>query len=244
VRDAIEAAATQRVKIHSPRTKSGYKSNLRAGKPGEHLIVLSELDATSETVSAAVDLALSSPCADGVTRSVILVVTSANLDWWPMALALDGERVSIVELRRHTPRSLWAWAVDVPGAFQDERSRSELLEVTGGWPYLVDRAGAWAGELAERGGVREEILSRLRDLLATPEGAAELVEAVGLRSCEDALRLYEMILALGGEPEVREDIVELADGDFDQRLRHCAHLEFSWSVATVVCALSPSLETR
>lgn len=213
VRQAIDASVTPRVKIYTPHNKSGYKSNLRAGKPGEHIVVLSELNAVSETIGASVDTALAASCADGVTRSVILVVTSANLDWWPLALSLDDERVAVVELRRHNGRSLWAWAVDVPSAFQDERSRVELLDVTGGWPYLVDRAGAWASELAAQGGAREEILSRLRSQLATLEGAAELIEAVGLQSDEEAVRLYEMILALGGAPETREDIAELTDGD-------------------------------
>jgi len=216
VRQAIDAAATPRVKILVPRNKSSYKANLRAGNSGEHIVVLTMLEASNESIGASVDLALSTPPVDGVTRSVILVVNSANLDWWPLAFSVDSEHVAVVELRRHTARSMWAWAVDVPGAFQDERSRAELLEATGGWPYLVDRAGVWAAELAASGGAREEILARLRSHLASTEGATELVDFVGLRSGEEVARLYEMILALGGAPEARDDLAALADGSFEQ----------------------------
>ncbi|HEY1762322.1 MAG TPA: hypothetical protein VGG17_07005 [Acidimicrobiales bacterium] len=212
---AIKAAAASPIDVWEPRTKNAFKTHLRKGNPGDHIVVVSVLDSTSEAISASVELALTAESAEAVARTVVLVVPTENLDWWPHPFSLDNENSSVVELRRHSARSLWAWAVDVPGAFQDERSRAELLKTTGGWPFLVDRAAKLANEMATQGGSREEIASRLQSYLVTAEGAEELVEAVGLRNDEPITRLYDSILELGGQSESREDLRLLADDDFE-----------------------------
>jgi len=216
VGNAIKAAALARpIDVSEPRTKSAFKTHLRKGKSGDHIVVVSILDSASDAISTSVELALTTETAEGVARTVVLVVPCENLDWWPHPFSLDSERISVVELRRHSARSLWAWAVDVPGAFQDERSRNELLKATGGWPFLVDQAAEFASEMVTHGGAREEIASRLQDHLTTAEGAEELVDAVGLRNDAAMTRLYDAILTLGGLSESREDLALLADDDFE-----------------------------
>ena len=91
-------------------------------------------------------------------------------------------RLVLMPLRRWETGGLRAWSHDevdeLPLAV--ERRREELLEVTGGWPLLVDRVvrhsrGRGSDAFAKA-------LADLRDHLETPAGARELLAAVGLET--------------------------------------------------------------
>jgi hypothetical protein len=211
VRTALEAAAgPSRANVYPARKRAEYQSLLAGGDAGEHRVVISALRATDDACETSLTAALSTPVAAKTTRSVVMVVPTENLNWWPEVLARSGDEVAVVELRRHTSLSLWVWAVDVPTAFQDQRSRDMLLEATGGWPVLVDRAG----RLAAGGATQQEALDRIRDELSTTEGAETLVDEVGLRG-SGLEELFGRILDLVDEPVEYVDLAALAADLFE-----------------------------
>lgn len=204
VSEALEAgAAGGRGQLIPAKSRGSYLSLLKGGKSGEHRVILSVFDAKDEACQAALDAALATEPPPKVTRSVVLVVPSANLGWWPSVLARAGDDVAVVELRRHTNRSLWVWAVEVPSAFQDELSRSSLLKLTGGWPILVERAG----QQAAAGFAQQEIIPELEEWLASSEGSNEFIESIGLLNDQSLQVLWEAAVDLVEEPV---DLVDLA----------------------------------
>ncbi|HLN06241.1 MAG TPA: hypothetical protein VK217_08185, partial [Acidimicrobiales bacterium] len=209
VRDALVVATTGvgRAQLREAKSKATYHQLLRSGEPGEHRIIVSVPDAKDEACEAALEAALSTAPAEKTVRSVILVIGSQNLPWWPAVLERPDADVSVTELRRHSARSLWVWAVEVPSAFQDDQSRIRLLTITGGWPVLVDRAA----QLAREGYAQPEIFAALEADLGGVAGAARLVDAVGLDADEELTALWNMLNELVDEPVAFEDLVALAD---------------------------------
>lgn len=216
VEESITAAAATlvgTVEVVHATDRRRYRRLLASGKPGQHVVVLSAPAARGEAFDEAIETALSTAPPDRVTRSVVLVVPTSNLSRWPNLLARQDADVAVAELRRHDARSLSAWALDVPNAFQDERTRRELLEVTAGWPCLVDRAAT----MATTGRVTPEILDGLRAELATSEGATRLIADIGVENAPDLASLWETIAELGESSERLEDLASLAEG-FDDPL--------------------------
>ncbi len=184
-----------------------FEEALRAGKPGEHRVIVSDLrEVNLDQCAASLAKADTSLPPAGTTRSVILIAGSENLPWWPAVLERTTGGLGVVELRRHSPRSLWAWAVDEERAFQDDRSRDELLRATGGWPYLIDRVV----DLSRNGLGPNEILDQLAEHLATDEGAAELLGAIGLNADSGLADLWDLAVDLLDEPIASDDLVDLA----------------------------------
>ena len=216
VEESITAAAgtlVGTVEVVHATDRRRYRRLLASGAPGQHVVVLSAPTARGEAFDEAIETALSTSPPDRATRSVVLVVPTFNLSRWPNLLARQDADVAVAELRRHDARSLSAWALDVPNAFQDERTRRELLEVTGGWPCLVDSAAT----MATTGRVTPEILDDLRADLLTPDGAARLILDIGLENAPDLASLWEMIAEFGELPERLEDLASLAEGFADPR---------------------------
>jgi len=216
VEESITAAAATlvgTVEVVHATDRRRYRRLLASGTPGQHVVVLSAPAARGEAFDEAIETALSTLPPDRVTRSVVLVVPTSNLSRWPNLLARQDADVAVAELRRYDARSLSAWALDVPNAFQDERTRRELLEVTAGWPCLVHRAAT----MATTGRVTPEILDDLRADLATPEGAARLIADIGLENAPELASLWETIAEFGESPERLEELASLADGFSDSR---------------------------
>lgn len=73
------------------------------------------------------------------------------------------------------------------GRFSTEERQARLLEVTGGWPLLVERAATLA---AERD-LEDAALAEIARELDTPDGAAEFLDAVGLTADERLAASYD-----------------------------------------------------
>jgi hypothetical protein len=212
VQAALEAAAGT-VAVSRATDRRNYRLLLKSGKPGQHIVVLSAPDARGEAFDEAIEKALTAPPGDRVTRSVVLVAPATNLSWWPALVSRQHGDVSIIELRRHDARSLSAWALDVETAFQDEKTRRALLDVTGGWPCEIERAAA----MADAGRTTPEILADLRHDLESSEGAMRLVESIGIANAPELVALWITIADVSGTPEQIEDLAALAEG-FDNPL--------------------------
>jgi hypothetical protein len=119
------------------------------------------------------------------TLSVILLTTPAQAAMWAPC-DRDADRSSgLTELHRYGSVGLRLWLTETTLPFQDEASRAELLEATGGWPILVNRV---VTDLIgpERAATTAEALEPIRHWLAQPINADALVDACGLR-VDDAL---------------------------------------------------------
>ena len=85
-----------------------------------------------------------------MTRSAVLVASFDQLGFWRQVLAREPRtaELSTVSLRRYDLPALRVWAL-VAAKFRAAGRVERLLAVTGGWPFLVERA---AGEAASSAG--------------------------------------------------------------------------------------------
>jgi hypothetical protein len=196
-----------RSSVFTPSKRRQFEEALRTGTPGEHRVVVSDLrEVNLDQCAASLAKAATSLLPAGATRSVILVAGGENLPWWPAVLDQSTSRHGIVELRRYSPQSLWAWAVDEERAFQDDHSRDELLRVTGGWPYLIDRVV----KMTRSGLGPDAILEQVAGHLVTDDGSAELLGAIGLNATSGLLELWDFAVDMLDEPISLDDLSELA----------------------------------
>ncbi|MET8009879.1 hypothetical protein ABZU86_23585 [Streptomyces sp. NPDC005271] len=159
---------------------SVFRQELTSGRPGERRVIVSDFagravneDAFRESLELAGTLLPERP---GVTRAVVLVAGTEQLGGWrDLLMDTDMAESSVVVLRRHDRRSLKSWALRGE-RFETEERLTRLLEVTGGWPMLVDRAV----ELRRTSRSEDQALRSLSDELDQKSYAAELVEASGL----------------------------------------------------------------
>ncbi|MFB7674216.1 hypothetical protein ACFC26_22660 [Kitasatospora purpeofusca] len=158
---------------------SVFRQALSDGRHGERRVIVSDLtkkQTSEDTCREAVVLARTLfPERTDVTRAAVLILGLHQLQLWRELLADQEVTDSIaVFLRRHDQRSLRTWAQHTD-LFTSERV-TRLLELTGGWPILLDRAIS----LHNRSGNEDEALKLLRDDLQQSEFAAEFLENVGL----------------------------------------------------------------
>ncbi|WP_051966072.1 hypothetical protein [Kitasatospora mediocidica] len=158
---------------------SVFRQALTDGQPGARRVIVSDLATkmtSDDTCREAVDLARTLlPERADVTRAVVLVLGLHQLQLWRELLTDSDKSDSItVFLRRHDQRSLRAWAQHTD-LFTTERV-TRLLELTGGWPALLDRAIS----LHNSSGNEDEALNRLRDVLQQKAFVAEFLEDAGL----------------------------------------------------------------
>jgi hypothetical protein len=188
---AVCADLGERYQLLDTRLRRQFEEALVDGRPGQRRVVLSDLDAVEakdEACAQALALALRDrPARAGVTRSVVIVAGTGQLGFWQSALA-DGDQagLGVVTLRRHDRRSLRVWTMDT-GRFSTEERQARLLEVTGGWPLLVERAAALAAERDSEDAALAEIARELD----TPDGAAEFLDTVGLTADERLAASYD-----------------------------------------------------
>ncbi|QMU68455.1 hypothetical protein [Streptacidiphilus sp. P02-A3a] len=158
---------------------SAFRQALTDGRPGARRVIVSDLakkltrvDTCRESLALARKLL---PERADVTRAVVLVLGLYQLPLWRELLTdPEGSDSIAVFLQRHDQRSLRAWAQHTD-LFTAERV-TRLLELTGGWPLLLDRAIS----LQSSSGNEDEALNLLRDELRQKAFAAEFVDNSGL----------------------------------------------------------------
>ena len=155
-----------------------FADAMPVGETG-HRVVLGDLRGVGiESFDASVAAALTrgkARTAKG-TRSAVLVVGPGDRPALTRLLGDEDLGGRVVSLQRITAAGLRAWVrleeLSIALPLQQQR----LLEVTGGWPELVDRI---TREL-DAGVPFDTSVATLAEELATPEGARALVAGVGL----------------------------------------------------------------
>jgi hypothetical protein len=197
-----------RYNLIDTHARKQFEDALVDGRPGERRVVLSDLVALctkNEGCTASLTAALQQrPTTPGVTRSVVLVAGPDQLGFWQEAFAV-GEQpgLGMVALRRLDRRAMHVWSLDT-GQFTMPERQARLLQVTGGWPYLAERAVV----LAVEHGSEDAALDELAKELDTDDGAAGLVEAVGLAQDESLAAAFDTILAYTGSGASVSDLLE------------------------------------
>lgn len=196
-----------RFDLQEPQDRRRYEEALQQGRKGQRRIVLSDLSrvtSRSDTCQASLGAALErNPLGRGVTRSVVLVSDPGQTKFWETLLADPEHRgVGVVRLRRYDRLSLQVWSRDT-GLFGVTERQELLLETTGGWPILVDRAQELAGRYQEK-----KALERLTKELSQPGRAAELVDQVGLTAHRPLAAAFDAIVELLDGSVTHGDLVE------------------------------------
>ncbi|MGW8439338.1 hypothetical protein ACWGKS_29720, partial [Nocardiopsis sp. NPDC055879] len=196
-----------RFDLQEPQDRRRYEEALGQGRAGQRRIVLSDLarvTSRADTCLASVEAASErTPLGRGVTRSVVLVSDPEQMEFWETLLADPEHRgVGLVRLRRHDELSLrnWSRATEL---FTTTERQELLLETTGGWPILVDRAQELAGRYQEK-----KALERLAKELAQPGRAAALVDQVGLTAHRPLAAAFDAIVELLDGSVTHGDLVE------------------------------------
>ncbi len=158
-----------------------WKDRMTAPKNG-HIVVTTDM-ATRSRESFDESVAAARRRGTGRTsrgsRAAVLVAGCSQrwlLDELATSSAAPGDLADLaIPLRRIDLKALAAWArigeIDLALPAQQRR----LIEVTGGWPFLVERILA---DVPRR--PSDAVIAELAHHLGTPEGARELVAAVGL----------------------------------------------------------------
>ncbi|MGQ4268014.1 hypothetical protein [Nocardiopsis changdeensis] len=118
------------------------------------------------------------------------------------------ERCEVVELRRFGTSGLRQWRLlDHFSGLIDEAVQTRLLQVTGGWPALVNRV---IEEVAEKGRNPEQVLDELERWLTAPGNAAEFVRTTGVLQSPVLERTWQLISAYE-TPERTDQLAQLID---------------------------------
>jgi hypothetical protein len=199
VAQAVRLAADvgDRFTVPTIISRRQFEEQLAAGRPGERRVVLTDLvalaprdEACTDALTAALTLR---PQQSGVTRSAVIVAGPQQMCLWRKVLG-DGGRtpaLGTVTLRRYDPQTLRVWALTSEKFSLPDRLE-RLLEVTGGWPQLVERAAEHVSSGMEEG----PALAAVAGELASPAGAAAFVEAVGVTADEELVKAFGAVLNL------------------------------------------------
>jgi hypothetical protein len=203
----VNEAADIGARFTVPRISSRgvFEAELITGEPGTRRVVASDLRSLSDDVCVkSLDASLDrTPDRAGVTRSVALVSTAQQMGFWRQVFAREGDtpELGTVALRRYDERTLKIWAI-VAEKFHGSRT-TRLLEVTGGWPVLVERAAEQASTTADEVATLDQIEAHL----ATAAGAAELVDLVGICADEEVTRAFQDLVEYLGDEQT--DLADL-----------------------------------
>lgn len=215
---AVRDDLGDRYELIRPKNRKLFEDALITGEPGRRRLILSDLvtkTAKSDPCNEAVSLALDRrPDVPGVTRSVVIVAGPDHLPFWEWALNhVEQPELGIVTLHRYNWHTLRVWALDSDtGQFLADDRRERLFEVTGGWPYLVDKAA----ELAVRISSEERVLRTLEEQLSSDGGPREHLSAVGLLAHPDIWKAYHAIASFAGTAEMPyADLIETIDAYTD-----------------------------
>jgi hypothetical protein len=204
---AIRTACTNfggTITLIEPSSNKEFRDALRTGQPGERRVIFSDLRNTSEpSCRDSVRQAISQlPTTQGVTRSVVLVASPEQLDWWADEVMRHDDELGTVTLNRHTPLTLKVWALN-NDKFASSDRLEQLFGVTGGWPSLVSKAAELAASQNEN-----RALKALEAWVNSPEGANEFVESTGIDSDPELAAAFDELGALVTEPVSIDDMLE------------------------------------
>lgn len=199
------AANGDRFEVPAITRRRQFAEELTRGTPGRRRVVLDDLVSLDLDEGACREALSESrsrlPSLGGVTRSAVLVLGPAQLGLWRTLLEPAGQLatdpgVGAVILRRYDAKTLRVWQVTVTGQrFVEDEQRTRLLELTGGWPILVDQVTHWV----EEGASETAALRRLESELDTLAGAEALVLATGLASDPVLASAYTALVTLVGQ---------------------------------------------
>ncbi|WP_165984021.1 hypothetical protein [Streptomyces sp. YIM 98790] len=163
---------------HAPTVagRGAFRQALVEGRPGERRVIIDDLTGKSpaaDSCQEAVEWALTRlPTGPDVHRSAVVVAGPGQWPLWTAVLGPDcPESLGVVLLRRYTEHGLRARAVEQQ-QFTSESAFPRLLELTGGWPLLVDRAMATGKE--------SQGLEEFQEWLDSRQGAEEFLTACGV----------------------------------------------------------------
>lgn len=266
---ALTAAAARYPKSYATVSEVGtlrnWRESMRAPSNG-HLVVVSDMTVRGSETSW--EQSIESARRRGATRTErgtrsAVLVAGPDHRWLLRRLVdrpdgIHGDLADVaVALGRIDAQSLQAWdhieELDLPSASRQRK----LLEVTGGWPFLVERV---LSQRVVMGGF-DHSLEAVEAHLSTAEGAEELVAAVGLdpgdpdqpadpglvavfdrlvatdwtESLSDLAGLLELDDALEGEDDPTEAVTILAmlgalSGDDERLFRVEPVLARSWKL--------------
>lgn len=199
-----------RFDLQEPQDRRRYEEALEQGPKGQRRIVLSDLGrvtSRADTCLASLEAALErNPVSRGVTRSVVLVSDPTQMQFWQTLLAApEHDGLGLIRLRRHDRLSLQIWSRDTE-LFTTAERQELLLETTGGWPVLVDRAQELAQQYQEK-----RALERLTKELAQPGRAAALVEQVGLTAYQPLAAAFDAMVELLDGSATRRELVDAVE---------------------------------
>jgi hypothetical protein len=195
VRQAADVGNRFTVPVITSRRQ--FEEELVAGRPGERRVVLTDLVTLAprdEACTAALSAALEQrPQQPGVTRSAVIAAGPHQMGLWRTVLGDAGRTPALgtVTLRRYDRQTLRVWSL-ASEKFGVQTRLDRLLEVTGGWPMLVDRAAALVAAGRDEG----QALAAVADELASPAGAAAFVDAVGVTTDEELVKAFTLLNTL------------------------------------------------
>lgn len=133
------------------------------------------------------------------TLSIVLLTTPAQAAMWAQCERDADQSSGLTELHRYDSIGLRLWLTETRLPFQDEASRAELLQATGGWPILVNRLVE--DLLADDRVTPSDPLEPIRRWLARPANADALIQACGLRADDILTQAWSFLVTeLGDEP--------------------------------------------
>jgi hypothetical protein len=198
-----------RYQLLTPTTRRKFDAELTDGKPGDRRVVLADLsrnEASDDSCSGSLTAALSSfPTQRGVTRAVTIVCGPAQMPFWRELLGRPDADDIAVMLNRFDDKTLRVWALAEDRPFTSDNLRAQLLEMTDGWPSLVDTAARLVAETKSE----DEALFRLQEELNDAARAARLLEDSGVLHDPAVAAALEAILSLtNGAAVPRRDLVD------------------------------------
>jgi hypothetical protein len=213
---ALEQAAAAfppRFDLLKPKTKAQFRRALEEGGTDRPRVVFSDLrDKSTEACTESLEAARSVIPWTG-TRSVVLLVDARTMSWWMPYASPEPDPemagIEIVPLRRLDRLGIRAWASNHEAAFQDEDSRQKLLEITGGWPALVERAD----KLMSADVSTEAVLSELATSLGEDPDATQVLVDTFAGAPGIVTDVYAMLANEPSSTVVPEDLVLMLEGE-------------------------------
>jgi hypothetical protein len=214
VTDALRGTHPTLRKVEIANDGGMFRKLLRTGEAGEtRMTFVSELwrkaphrETCQESLANAQSEEFLPPDASE-SRAVVLIAGPANAEWLQEDLLLDRQREEIVvTLDRFSARTLPLQWRDQPKL--EELASAELaasvLQVTGGWPAIVDNLGQHTRKV----GV-EKALDELSEEYENPEWPERFLRETGAIGVSTDLRLLVAAMADYGASCTNEDLEEL-----------------------------------
>jgi hypothetical protein len=211
--DQAASAFPPRFDLIKPKNKALFRRALEEGGTDRPRVVFSDLRYKSpEACIESLEAARSVIPWTG-TRSVVLLVDASTMSWWMSYASLDPDpemaSTEIVPLRRLDRLGMRAWASNHEAAFQDEDSRQKLLEITGGWPALIERAD----ELMSADVSTEAALSELTTSLDEDPDAGQVLVDTLAGAPRIVTDVYAMLALEPSSTVAPEDLILMLEGE-------------------------------